>query len=127
MKKLATIFLTSLVLLSSMGVTVAYHYCGRSLQDVAIYGNAKSCCEGDEMPVGCCHNEKIEVKSDNYQVAQQIHPAGFFPVLIREGSFAELDFSVHFKQSKANFLTQLDPGRPPASADILILVQSFLI
>jgi hypothetical protein len=108
-------------------MTVGFHYCGKLLQDVALFGKTKPCCEGIEMPSGCCHNETIVVKSDDCNTAQLVSNIGFVPVLICEIAFPVLDFSYHFKNSQSNFLTILDKDRPPIGADIVIRVQSFLI
>ena len=80
-----------------------------------------------EMLAGCCHNEKVEIKSDNYSPVQQIANAGFIPVSICVIAFPILDFSSHFQNSQSNFLTYLDNSHPPAHPDIIILVRSFLI
>jgi len=79
------------------------------------------------MPVGCCHNEKVEVKSDDYQQAQQITPVGFTPVLIADLSFPEVDFTAHYQNSSSNFLAPLADDHPPTRSGIIILVHSFLI
>jgi len=80
-----------------------------------------------EMPSGCCHDEKVEIKSDNFSIAQQIAHAGFVSFLIYEMAYLVLDFSVHFQNSQSHFLTHLDKTHPPDGLDIVILVQSFLI
>jgi hypothetical protein len=116
-----------LILVSSTGTTVAFHYCGKSLQDIAVFGKIKPCCGGREMPSGCCHDEKIEIKSDNFKVSQQISNAGFVSFLVYEMAYPVLDFSLHFQNSQSNFLTHLDKAHPPDNPDIVVLVQSFLI
>ena len=80
-----------------------------------------------EMPSGCCHDEKVEVKSDNFTTAPQISNAGFVSFLVYEIAFPVIDFSLHFQNSQSNFLTHLDQARPPDSPDIVVLLQSFLI
>ena len=123
-----TIILTALVIvISSTGTTIAFHYCGKSLQDIAVLGKAKPCCGGIEMPSGCCHDEKVEIKSDNFTIASQVYNAGFVSFLVYEIAFPVLDFSLHFQNSQSNFLTHLDKSHPPDGPDIVILVQSFLI
>jgi len=79
------------------------------------------------MPYGCCHDERIEIKSDNFNAAQLISNLGFVPVLIAEIAYPVLDFSHHFENSQSNFLSQLDKDRPPAGSDIVIRIQSLLI
>ncbi|SRR5258708_30456779 len=127
MRKFTSVLIALVILVSSMGTTVAFHYCGKSLQDIAVFGKIKPCCGGMEMPAGCCHDEKVVIKSDNFKVAQQIANAGFASFLICEIPFPILDFSSHFRHSGSNFLTAIDDTRPPAGPGIIILVQSFLI
>lgn len=127
MRKVTSILAALVILVSSTGTTVAFHYCGKSLQDIAVFGKAKPCCGGMEMPVGCCQDEKVEIKSDNFNIAQQIANAGFVPILISEIAFPVLDFSLHFQNSESNFLLTFDNDHPPAGPEIIVLVQSFLI
>lgn len=126
-RKFSSILAALTILVSSTGTTVAFHYCGKSLQDVAVFGKAKPCCGGMEMPVGCCHDEKVEIKSDNFNAAKLIANAGFVPVLICEIAFPVLDFSLHFQNSESNYLATFDNDHPPAGPGIIVLVQSFLI
>jgi len=79
------------------------------------------------MPSGCCHDEQLEIKSDDCSTAQLISNLGFVPVLIAEVAYPVLAISRHFQNSQSNFFTQLDKDRPPAGSDIVIRIQSFLI
>jgi len=117
----------SLILLTSTGMTIGYHYCGKLLQEVALFGKTKPCCGGMEMPAGCCHDETLVIKSDDCSTTQLISNLGFVPVLISEIDFPILDFSLQFQNAQSNFLTFLDKDRPPAGDDIVVFVQSFLI
>ena len=127
MRKILQIASIALILFTSTGMTVGFHYCGKLLQDVAFFGKTKPCCGGMEMPSGCCHNETIVVKSNDCNTAQLISNLGFVPVLIAEIAYPVLDFSSHFQNSQSNFLVRLDKDRSSTGADIVILVQSFLI
>jgi len=79
------------------------------------------------MPSGCCHDEKIEIKSDDFNTAQLISNLGFVPVLMAEFAHPVLDFLFQFQNSELKFLGRLVQDRPPTGVDIVILVQSFLI
>jgi len=127
MRKLFSILSALVILVSSTGTTIAFHYCGRSLQDVAFFGEVKPCCAGMQMPSGCCHDEKVEIKSDSFNLGQQVSNAGFVSFLVCEIAFPVLDFALLFPNSQSNFLAHLDKTRPPGGPDIVILVQSFLI
>ncbi len=126
-RKFTSIVAAFIILVSATGMTISFHYCGKSLQDVAVFGKTKPCCGGMEMPSGCCHNEKVEVKSDSFKVVPQISNAGFVSFLIHETAYPVLDFSLHFQYSQSNFLARPDTTHPPDGSDIVILVQSFLI
>jgi len=62
LKKLSHIFLSTLLLISTMGVVISKHYCGGSFVSTSVFHEAKSCC-GDS---DCCHNEDsfFRVKDD---------------------------------------------------------------
>jgi hypothetical protein len=117
----------ALILFTSTGMTVGFHYCGKLLQEVALFGKTKPCCGGMEMPSGCCHDEKLEIKSDDCNSVQLISNLGFVPVLIAEIACPVLDFSCYFQNPQSNFLAHLDKDRPPTGADIVIRIQSLLI
>ena len=127
MKKTLQIASISLILLTSTGMTIGYHYCGKLLQEVALFGKTKPCCGGMEMPSGCCHDEKLEIKSDDCNAAQLISNLGYIPVLISEIDFPILDFSLQFQNAQSGFFTHLDKDRPPTGTDIVIRIQSLLI
>ena len=127
LKRLPTIFLTFLILVSSAGTTVAFHYCGKSLQDVNVFGKAKSCCGGVEMQGGCCHDEKVEIASDEYQLIPQITNTGFIPALISELAFPILDFTSQFETIQTSHLFYQNISNPPADPEIILFTQSFLI
>lgn len=126
MKKVFSLIAACIILVSSTGTTIALHYCGRSLEDVAVFGKAKPCCEGMEMPSGCCHDEKFQVKSDTYKADQPVSNTGFVPYLIAEEAYPQFDFNLHFRNSQSPFLTYTCES-PPPGRDICIQVQSFLI
>ena len=63
-KRILQIASISLILLTSTGMTIGYHYCGKLLQEVALFGKTKPCCGGMEMAAGCCHDETLVIKSD---------------------------------------------------------------
>lgn len=105
---------------------MAFHYCGNTLQDVAVFRKANPCCGAMETS-GCCHDEKVDVKSDAFKIVQSASNAGFIPVLLSEVIFPILDFSIQFKNSSSHIIAHLDKDRPPDGPEIIVLVQSFLI
>jgi len=126
MKKILSIASIAVILFTSTGMTVGFHYCGKLLQEVAWFGKTKPCCTGMEMPVGCCHDQQIDVKSDNFQLTQQTSNIGFVPVLIAEFVKSFVDSSPIAQSQSYQKFSFLEVPRPPGH-DIVILVQSFLI
>ncbi len=62
LRKFSHIILSTLLLVSTMGMVVSKHFCGDSFVSTAVFHQAKSCC-GDS---DCCHNENsfYQVKDD---------------------------------------------------------------
>ena len=82
LKKFSHIILSSLLLISTMGVAVSKHYCSGSFVSASVFHEAKSCC-GDS---DCCHNENLFLKVKDDFSAQIVLTV---PVL------AELDILGH--------------------------------
>ena len=134
-RPIASVFLASLVLIASMGVTVNLHLCAGKVQSVALFTKAQPCkdrqktCHGTEhhsKRKGCCEEKSIVLKGKEttaeVKAATQINPsfnliAVILPVLY---SIIEVDSSIatpryaHYKP-------------PLIERDITVLVQSFLI
>lgn len=71
MKYISHIILSLLLVTSTTGLTISKHYCGNILRDVAIFDKFDKCCGEDEMPMGCCHDEKEQYSvDDDYHVIQ---------------------------------------------------------
>jgi hypothetical protein len=127
LKKITATFSILLILVTSIGAQVAFHYCGNTLQDVAVFRKANPCCGAMETS-GCCHDEKVDVKSDAFKVTQLVSNIGFIPVLLSEVTFPILDFSIQFQNSSQAFISYFDDSPPPdPGAERVILIQSFLI
>jgi hypothetical protein len=71
LKKVSHIILSSLLLISSIGMVVSKHYCGTTLVSVNVDKEADSCCGAG---ADCCHNENefFQVKDDFVVAANQI-------------------------------------------------------
>lgn len=125
MKLLAHISLALLLLTSSMGVTVASHYCGNTLHHISVNAETNPCCDKASMPEGCCHDD-IEY----FSVDEQYQGQNLLQISVPEFTlFSLISFFVHelldyYEQS----LTWISYQSPPlAESDIYIRVQSFLI
>lgn len=125
MKLLAHIGLILLILASSMGVTVARHYCGNILQQITVNAEVEPCCNKASMPEDCCHDsiEYLSVKEQYHgQNLLQINAPEF--TLIHLISFFVYELFDDYEQ----LLTWIPyQSPPPTESDIYIKIQSFLI
>ena len=53
LRKFSHIILSSLLLVSTIGMVVSKHYCSGSFVSASIFHEAESCCDSGD----CCHNE----------------------------------------------------------------------
>lgn len=135
-RPIAAVFLASLVLIASIGVTVNLHICGGSVQSIALFVKAQPCkmdmpksCHGSKAQTkrtGCCEEESILLKGKEttaeLKTVTELTPtfnliSVILPVLysINEvDSFSTSPQYAHYKP-------------PLVDRDITILVQSFLI
>lgn len=123
MRKLLNTCLLFVLLFSTSGVAISKHYCGEILQKITLKGQEKSCCEGQEMPEGCCSEEVSIIKSDDLKLSQQDINIKFTPFILY---ILEDYISIKTENdSHRSFLSQ--KYHSPPGPDIVILVQSFLI
>lgn len=135
-RSIAAVFLASLVLIASIGVTVNLHICGGSVQSIALFVKAQPCkmdmpksCHGSKAQTkrtGCCEEETILLKGKEttaeLNTVTELTPSFnlisvILPVLysINEvDSFSASPRYAHYKP-------------PLVERDITVLVQSFLI
>ena len=71
MKKTFSVLLSLIILLSSLNFSLSAHYCGQTIVDVAIFGEAEACpmaaemnCDTDEKP--CCADRNIIIEGEDY-------------------------------------------------------------
>lgn len=135
-RPIAAVFLASLVLIASIGVTVNLHLCGGNVQSIAIFVKAQPCkmempksCHGSKAQTkqkGCCEEESILLKGKEttaeLKTVTELTPSFnlisvILPVLY---AISEVDsFSA---------LPRYAQYKPPiVDRDITIFVQSFLI
>jgi len=114
-----------LLLVGSSGFTINSHFCSEILKSLTINAAAHDCCEKEDMPADCCHDESEYLSVDDFQVQQtnlsQTINAPLLYVLdyfLVSGLFPEETSSKLFIDSKS---------RPPTGSKIYIKVQSFLI
>lgn len=116
-----------LLLLSTTGVTISKHYCGDILKNIAINTEPEHCCEEDEMPMGCCHDEAQHYSLDDDLRLQQYDLKLDPPSIAYLISYCTVLVETHnddFENQHLNFVFKSPPRAEP---DIYISVQSFLI
>ena len=134
-RTIASVFLASLVLVASFGVTLNLHLCAGKVQSVALFIKAKPCkdvkkpCHGTEhhsKRSGCCEEKTIVLKGRETNAlvtsTTQIKPsfnliAVILPVLYSIIDVESLIATPRYAHYKPPFIQR----------DITVLVQSFLI
>ncbi len=124
MKSLLHIAASILIVLSTIGMSVSKHYCGEILMEKAMMMKASPCCDSEEMPEGCCHDEQSRFSiEDDYQLTQ----SGFHPAPL--ATLAEVFIFVSALQTDVEVNSKFPADSPPPlpQEDIYIHIQSFLI
>lgn len=135
-KKIASIFLSLLILVSTMGITYSTHYCmGRAVDSELMIGihqlncgmmDMNASCETTDtntMVPGCCENDFISINTDNdYQVVKTeiLLDANFL------FAFAYSFLFDHLKNGEPS-IAHADHHPPPLEQDYQSLYQSFLL
>lgn len=107
--RLNAAFLAALILVSSLTVSVDFHFCQGELKSVSLFGKAKNCHQMAKKISGCCHNKKAStVKKlcseedknccNNERVLVASNLAKDVPVV------AQLDLSDEFELSNLSIL-----------------------
>jgi hypothetical protein len=123
LKKVSHIFLSALLLISTMGMAVSKHYCGENLVSVSLFEEADSCC-GD---ADCCHNENQSYKvKDDFSVPQisNIPVLAEFDII---GFELMNEFLTEIHESKNIIPAFTDLPNPPKIQETLALKQLYLL
>ncbi|MFC2080107.1 hypothetical protein ACFLRQ_01390 [Bacteroidota bacterium] len=127
-KIISYIVLSSLLILSSTGLSINMHYCHDELVDVAVSAPASSCCDdGDEDNCPSCHDKSIEIEpvSDfNISItAFDFNNDHSFELFLTDQSIAEnLIIAETARSEMSNF------EKPPLIKEVdLAQIQVFLI
>lgn len=123
-KAMFSIFLASLVLVSTSGVGVTKHFCGNRVASISLLGDGGCSCGAMDDADGCCHTERDFFQlDDDFSVAPvqslSLASASIISVLVYHLSFDfnDCDHYLAFQYYKP----------PIPDKDIPVLIQSFLI
>jgi len=107
----APVYLTLifLLLLSTSGISITKHYCGKTLIQTALYSTPGKCCSG-----GCpgCHNEKLHIQiKDRFEapanlfdfsaLSKKINQHYYLPFLNFDGTNSQLALT-QFQRAEQN-------------------------
>jgi hypothetical protein len=86
LKKISSIFIAVLLLITTTGLTIDRHYCGESLVSVT-FGKSPDCCKSP----GCCHHHLRHIKiNDSFQASEFSNKikvlSSSFPYLVPENT-----------------------------------------
>ena len=127
MKNVTSILLSFIFLISTTGFSINKHFCGGHMVAVQFFSTEEpeSCCDGMDMPAGCCHNESEYYQLDETfnlaKVSFETAPNFVFTFIVR---IILNDLFTSTDTYKAKYLCY----KPPLiELDIPVLVQSFLL
>ena len=112
---------------STIGVCLVAHYCGGSLEKVALFSKPASCCEGEDNDADdCCKNDSKHVVFQKDFTFYKVVADSKAPVqhlfLLERNGLADLSFEAiahnHFLVTKKN--------RPPSLVQESIVLSSVL-
>ena len=127
LKKIISITLSLLVLLSSSGFSIAAHYCPMSKKTTFSWTEKESCCSKKKMKKKCCTNTKVKFEKikDNYSASDVLKTPSH---ISSEFIFAFVHSYLFSSANTANsdlFLT--DHAPPDKSVSRIILNRTILI
>jgi hypothetical protein len=115
-----------MILMSTIGMSVSKHFCGEYLMQKSVIIQVEACCDSEQMPEGCCHDELDNFSiEDDYQVTKIAYNQELIP--INSYIFTNL-LQLSSLQDDAVFNSALIESPPLIiSEDIYVQIQSFLI
>lgn len=142
MLKITAIFLTVLILISSIGGSVDVHYCQGQIKSIAFFGKAKSCHDNEikqtchhskksdksnnsNKKENCCHNDKHTIEKSNLDAPNpEFSNLDNFQLKFVATYFVSLSERYHNKIVLNNYREY----KPPlVESDILVFYQVFRI
>jgi hypothetical protein len=115
-KRLTTLFLTKVYIITALGFALNLHYCGDVLASVKINGPTKSCKSVVVKKMKCCSDKQLDVK------VKDAHQGESPSILSKIFAFElpEISFGDYFLSAQKELLQKLSgchpPPPPPASS-----------
>ena len=127
MKRFSHIFVSALLLFSTVGISINKHYCGEILKSIALNVSPNHCCGDEEMPSDCCHNESEHFTlEDELQLERYNLNFDLASVEIVAKDY-ELLLATYFDDFDNQSFYSAFKSPPDSESAIYIQVQSFLI
>jgi hypothetical protein len=129
MKKTFSVLLSLIILLSSLNFSLSAHYCGQTIVDVALFGQAEACPMADEMnndsEEPCCSDRQIIIEGEDYLSSKSFEKQEVekIDILLSEFQFP-LELLLE-EENTPSFIANYTP--PLIEQDITLAVQSFLL
>ena len=130
MKKTFSVFLALFVLFSSLNFSLSAHYCGQTIVDIALFGEAEPCAMALEMKKDtneepCCENRRLIIEGEDYLSSKSFEKQEVQKV---ELLLTKLQFPLELLIEEQNTDFFVDHYTPPLiEQDIPTVVQSFLL
>lgn len=134
MKKLFSVILSCIFLITSMGFTVSSHICGGkrvktefglTTSDVScgMENDESNCLDGEQMKSNCCQNQfhTIQMNEDYTQQLTKVNFSQNFAIV-----FVAVLYNL-LPNTTVQTIFYKDYSPPPLIRDIPVMVQSFLI
>ena len=125
-RKIFSVILTAVFLLSVSGLAVKYHYCGDKIASVSVFSPACGCEKSSQqhMPDDCCKNKlKFFKVANDYSPSVGFHYVKVNPVVA--AVFNSVNFSFVSVEVTRNLMVQYNP--PPSPDGLFLLHSSLLI
>jgi hypothetical protein len=123
LKKVTYIFISILLLTTTMGFSVSRHYCNNKIVEIKIDKVADTCCDDDT----CCSTETIvvQLQEDATSAANVIIPAQV-ELSTFISAFIVL-FNIHQPESEIVSFNVTDSSPPLSIHTVLSIIQSYLL
>ena len=128
LKKLFSILLSSLILISSNGFSLSIDYCPFQKKTILSIEEKQPCCCGgnQSVPNGCCNHKKIVVEKIKDTYTPSIHSKVSSPILLLLCTSPSIQLFSNFDSQK-NYFSLTDKAPPSTSVPFTILYRSILI